>query len=65
MMNIINGGAHADNSVDIQEFMIVPAGFGSFSDAIRCGTEVFHSLKRKSSDEKFINNSWGRGWFCS
>lgn len=45
MMNIINGGAHADNSVDIQEFMIVPAGFGSFSDAIRCGTEVFHSLK--------------------
>ncbi len=45
MMNIINGGAHADNNVDIQEFMIVPAGAKSFSEALRCGVEVFHSLK--------------------
>lgn len=45
MMNIINGGEHADNNVDIQEFMILPAGFDSFSEALRCGTEVFHSLK--------------------
>jgi enolase len=46
MMNIVNGGAHADNSVDIQEFMILPVGVGSFSEAMRCGTEVFHALKR-------------------
>jgi len=45
MMNIINGGAHADNNVDVQEFMILPVGFDSFSEALRCGTEVFHSLK--------------------
>ncbi|PIQ42750.1 MAG: phosphopyruvate hydratase [Gammaproteobacteria bacterium CG11_big_fil_rev_8_21_14_0_20_46_22] len=45
LMNIINGGAHADNSVDIQEFMIVPAGAPSFSEALRYGTEVFHALK--------------------
>jgi len=45
MMNIINGGAHADNSVDIQEFMILPVGLSSFSEALRCGTEVFHALK--------------------
>ena len=45
MMNIINGGEHADNTVDIQEFMIEPVGFTSFSDALRAGTEIFHSLK--------------------
>ena len=45
MMNIINGGAHADNSVDMKEFMILPVGMPSFSEALRCGTEVFHSLK--------------------
>jgi enolase len=45
MMNIINGGAHADNSVDLQEFMIIPAGFDRFSEALRCGAEVFHALK--------------------
>lgn len=45
MMNIINGGAHADNSVDMQEFMILPVGVPSFSEAVRCGAEVFHSLK--------------------
>jgi len=45
MMNIINGGAHADNSVDMQEFMILPVGLPSFSEALRCGAEVFHALK--------------------
>lgn len=45
MMNILNGGAHADNTVDIQEFMIEPVGFNSFSESLRAGTEIFHSLK--------------------
>ncbi|WP_411850594.1 phosphopyruvate hydratase [Stenotrophomonas sp. LGBM10] len=45
MMNIINGGAHADNNVDFQEFMVLPVGFPSFSEALRAGTEIFHSLK--------------------
>ncbi len=45
MMNIINGGAHADNNVDLQEFMILPVGFDRFSEALRAGTEVFHALK--------------------
>ena len=46
LMNIINGGAHADNPIDIQEFMIVPAGAESFSEALRMGAEIFHSLKK-------------------
>jgi len=45
MMNIINGGEHADNNVDIQEFMILPVGVESFSEALRCGAEIFHALK--------------------
>jgi len=45
MMNIINGGAHADNNVDFQEFMVLPVGSASFSEALRCGTEIFHALK--------------------
>ena len=45
MMNVVNGGAHADNPLDIQEFMLVPAGFGSFREAPRAGSEVFHALK--------------------
>jgi enolase len=45
MMNIINGGAHADNNVDLQEFMVLPVGAPSFSEAMRWGVEVFHSLK--------------------
>lgn len=44
-MNIINGGAHADNAIDFQEFMILPLGFSQFSEALRCGVEIFHSLK--------------------
>ena len=46
MMNILNGGEHADNNVDIQEFMILPVGFPNFSEALRCGAEIFHTLKR-------------------
>jgi enolase len=46
MMNIINGGAHADNSVDIQEFMILPVGATSFGEALRCGAEIFHALRK-------------------
>ena len=45
MMNIINGGAHADNNVDMQEFMVLPVGFSRFSEALRCGAEIFHALK--------------------
>jgi enolase len=46
MMNVINGGAHANNGLDIQEFMILPVGAGSFSEALRCGAEIFHALKK-------------------
>jgi enolase 1/2/3 len=46
MMNVLNGGAHADNKVDFQEFMVVPVGFSSFSEALRAGAEVFHALKK-------------------
>ncbi len=49
MMNILNGGAHADNKVDFQEFMVVPVGFSSFADGLRAGTEVFHALKKTLS----------------
>ncbi len=45
MMNVLNGGAHADNKVDFQEFMVVPCGAASFSEALRMGAEVFHALK--------------------
>ena len=58
MMNIINGGAHADNSVDIQEFMVLPVGFPSFSEALRCGAEIFHHL-RKVLNERQLNTAVG------
>ncbi|MEE4246740.1 MAG: phosphopyruvate hydratase [Kangiellaceae bacterium] len=58
MMNIINGGAHADNNVDIQEFMILPAGAPTFSEALRCGAEIFHAL-RKVLQEKGLNTAVG------
>ncbi|HEY0465061.1 MAG TPA: phosphopyruvate hydratase, partial [Polyangiaceae bacterium] len=45
LMNIINGGMHADSGLEVQEFMVVPMGFDSFAEALRCGTEIFHSLK--------------------
>lgn len=58
MMNIINGGEHADNSVDIQEFMIMPAGFNTFSEALRAGSEIFHTLKKVLHD-KGLNTAVG------
>ncbi len=64
MMNIINGGAHADNAVDIQEFMIMPAGFQSFSDALRCGAEVFHALKSKLKGMGLSTNVGDEGGFA-
>ena len=57
-MNILNGGAHADNALDLQEFMIVPTGFTSFSQALRAGTEVFHTLKNVLKD-KGMNTAVG------
>ncbi|MDP6026074.1 MAG: phosphopyruvate hydratase [Pseudomonadales bacterium] len=58
MMNILNGGEHADNNVDIQEFMILPVGAANFSEALRCGTEVFHTLKSVLS-ERGLNTAVG------
>lgn len=58
MMNILNGGEHADNSVDIQEFMVMPLGFDNFSEALRCGCEIFHNLKKVLSD-KNLNTAVG------
>jgi enolase len=58
MMNILNGGAHADNNVDLQEFMVVPAGAKTFKEALRMGTEVFHALK-KVLKEKGLNTAVG------
>ena len=58
MMNIINGGQHADNKVDIQEFMVMPLGFERFTDALRAGTEIFHNLKKVLST-KGLNTSVG------
>lgn len=58
MMNIVNGGQHADNSVDVQEFMVMPLGFDSFSEALRCGVEIFHNLKSVLK-KKGLNTSVG------
>lgn len=58
MMNIVNGGQHADNSVDVQEFMVMPLGFQRFGEALRCGVEVFHHLKAVLS-EKGLNTAVG------
>jgi enolase len=58
MMNILNGGAHADNNVDIQEFMIMPVGAGNFAEALRMGAEVFHSLKNVLK-QKGLNTAVG------
>ncbi|NND98415.1 MAG: phosphopyruvate hydratase [Pirellulaceae bacterium] len=64
MMNIINGGEHADNSVDIQEFMVMPLGFERFSDALRAGTEVFHNLKKVLSDKGYNTAVGDEGGFA-
>ncbi len=64
MMNIINGGEHADNSVDIQEFMIMPAGFNSFSEALRAGAEIFHTLKKVLNDKGLATGVGDEGGFA-
>jgi enolase len=64
LMNIINGGAHADNNLDIQEFMIVPAGFDAFEDALRAGVEVFHNLKKILSGKGKATNVGDEGGFA-
>jgi len=64
MMNIINGGAHANNSLDIQEFMILPVGAPTLSEAIRCGSEVFHSLKKILNDQGLSTAVGDEGGFA-
>ncbi len=64
MMNVLNGGAHADNNVDVQEFMIVPVGFERFSDALRCGVEVFHTLKGVLKDRGLSTAVGDEGGFA-
>lgn len=64
MMNIINGGSHADNSIDFQEFMIMPVGADSFSEAIRMGAEIFHNLKKVLSSRGLATNVGDEGGFA-
>ena len=64
MMNVINGGAHADNSIDFQEFMIMPIGAQSFSDSLRMGVEIFHSLKRTLQSAGHNTNVGDEGGFA-
>ncbi len=64
MMNIINGGAHANNGIDLQEFMVMPLGFDSFSDALRCGVEVFHNLKKVLHDQGMSTAVGDEGGFA-
>jgi enolase len=64
LMNILNGGAHAANTVDVQEFMIVPIGADTFADALRMGAEVFHSLKKVLSKRKLSTNVGDEGGFA-
>src|SRR3546814_9137714 len=64
MMNIINGGAHADNPIDVQEFMIMPVAAGTVADAVRMGAEVFHTLKKKLKDAGHNTNVGDEGGFA-
>ena len=64
MMNILNGGQHADNNVDVQEFMVMPLGFDSFSEALRCGCEIFHNLKKVLHDKKLNTAVGDEGGFA-
>ena len=64
MMNILNGGAHADNPIDIQEFMIAPVGAETFADAVRMGAEVFHTLKKELSDQGLSTAVGDEGGFA-
>ena len=64
MMNILNGGSHADNSIDFQEFMVMPFGAESFSEALRMGTEVFHHLKKVLQAGGYSTNVGDEGGFA-
>src|SRR3954468_10537073 len=64
MMNIINGGAHADNPIDFQEFMIMPVGAANFSEALRAGAEIFHALKKQLGDAGHNTNVGDEGGFA-
>jgi enolase len=64
MMNVINGGAHANNSLDMQEFMILPVGQASFRDALRCGAEIFHTLKKMLDKEGMSTTVGDEGGFA-
>ncbi|MBU89633.1 MAG: phosphopyruvate hydratase [Euryarchaeota archaeon] len=64
LMNILNGGAHAASNVDVQEFMVVPHGFDSFSDALKAGTEIYHSLKSVLKDEGLLGGVGDEGGFA-
>jgi enolase len=64
MMNIVNGGAHADNPIDIQEFMIMPVGAGTVADAIRAGSEIFQALKKRLADAGHSTNVGDEGGFA-
>jgi len=64
MMNVINGGAHADNPIDVQEFMIMPVGADTFSDSLRIGTEIFHQLKKALKDAGHNTNVGDEGGFA-
>jgi enolase len=64
MMNILNGGEHADNSIDFQEFMVMPVGAETFSEALRMGTEIFHNLKSILKEKKFSTNVGDEGGFA-
>jgi enolase len=64
MMNIVNGGQHADNSVDVQEFMVMPLGFDHFRDALRCGVEIFHHLKKVLQSKKLNTAVGDEGGFA-
>ncbi len=64
LLNVLNGGAHADNTVDVQEFMLVPIGFDRFSEALRAGTEVYHTLKKVLKDEKLATGVGDEGGFA-
>ncbi len=64
MMNILNGGAHADNKIDFQEFMVMPVGAGSFSEGLRWGVEIFHHLKGVLKDKGYSTNVGDEGGFA-
>ncbi len=64
MMNIVNGGAHADNPIDFQEFMIMPVGAPSFSEAVRMGAEIFHALKKRLAAAGYATNVGDEGGFA-